>query len=147
MKTFVSPLPLQVDFSSNCSPGLQIIPFQGFIITGGGNSAAVKSEVFNPLSGRSCPLPDLPEVTYGHSHCGNLLCQYKSCLKMNPTGSFSPSPVSLLQRREYPLCWSIPGAGSEVMLLGGDHSPTTTEIVSADGSSTKPSWDLKYKTQ
>jgi len=31
------------------------------------------------------------------------------------------------------------------MLLGGV-SPTTTEIVSADGSSTKPSWDLKYKT-
>jgi len=32
------------------------------------------------------------------------------------------------------------------MLLGGNHAPRTTEIISADGSSTKPSWDLKYET-
>jgi len=33
------------------------------------------------------------------------------------------------------------------MLLGGWDSPTTTEIVSTDGSSSKPSWDLKYNTE
>merc|ERR1712154_574205 len=55
--------------------------------------------------------------------------------------------VSLIQRRVAHLCWSLPGGGGEVMLLGGDYSPTATEIVSADGSSTKTSWDLKYKTQ
>ena len=120
------------------------ISIPGFMITGGPNSYE-KAEVFNPFSGRSCPLPDLPEGTYDHSHCGNLLCGDNSCLKMNPTGSFSPTSVSLLQKRESHLCWSLPGGGGEVMLLGGYYSPTTTEIVSADGSSTKPSGDLEYK--
>ena len=125
-----------------------IIP--GFIITGGWNSAAEKKvELFNPLSGQSCQLPDSPEWMWGHSHCGNLLCHDKSCLKMNSTGSFSPASVSLIQSRYGQLCWSLPGRGGEVMVLGGGfspNSPTTTEIVSADGSSTKPSWDLKYET-
>ena len=112
------------------------------------NSAQLKKvELFNPLSGRSCTLPDLPREMRAPSHCGNLLCMDKSCLKINPTGSFSPASVRLLQYRRDHLCWSLPGGGGEVMLLGGYRSPTTTEIVSADGSSTKPSWDLKYKTQ
>merc|ERR1711988_1805783 len=69
-----------------------------------------------------------------------------SCLKMNSTGSFSPDPVRLLQSREYHLCWSLPGEGGEVMLLGGDDSEQTTEVISSNFKSTKPSWDLKYKT-
>ena len=107
-----------------------------------------KVEIFNPVSRHTCPLPDLPGMGMGrHSQCGNVLCKYKSCLKMNSTGSFSPASVSLQQERMAHLCWSLPGGGGEVMLLGGRWSSTTTEIVSADGSSTKPSWDLKYKTE
>jgi len=120
--------------------------YPGFIITGG-DSLDKKAEVLNPFIGLSCPLPDLAEEMWGHSHCGNLLFRKQSCLKMNPTGSFSPTSVSLLQKRGGHLCWSLPGGGGEVMLLGGEGSPTTTEIVSADGSSTRRSWDLKYKTQ
>jgi len=131
-------------------------PSPGFIITGGENSyertygargrVTEKAEVFNPLSGRSCPLPDLSKGIKNHSHCGNLLCNLQSCLKMNPTGSFSPASVSLLQERMAHICWSLPGGEGEVMLMGGLSSPTTTEIVSADSSSTKPSWDLKFRT-
>merc|ERR1712154_79101 len=54
---------------------------------------------------------------------------------------------SLLQERMAHMCWSLPREGGQVMLLGGSRSTTTTEIVSADGSSTKPSWDLKYETR
>jgi len=32
------------------------------------------------------------------------------------------------------------------MLLGGSKSPTTTEVVSPDGSSSRTSWDLQYDT-
>jgi len=118
----------------------------GFIITGGSSRAAWKKvEIFNPLNRHTCSLPDLPEGMAGHSQCGNLLCYDKSCLKMNPTGSFSPAPVSLLQRRSSHLCWSLPGGGGEVMLLGGGWSVAkTTEVISSNFNSSKPSWDLKY---
>ena len=120
----------------------------GFLITGEGTSAAGKKvELWNPVSRRSCQLPDLPEEKSLHSYCGNLLCHFKSCLKMNSTGSFSPASVSLLENRFGHLCWSLPGVGGEVMLLGGIGSPNTTEVISSNSNSTKPSWNLKYQTQ
>ena len=118
----------------------------GFIITGGGNS----TELWNPSKNRNCPLPDLPEEKSLHSQCGNLLCHFESCLKMNSTGSFLPlpEPFSLLQRRLGHLCWSLPGGGGEVMLLGGSGSPNTTEVISRHFNSTKPgTWDLKDQIQ
>jgi len=119
----------------------------GFIITGGDNSASEKRlEIFNPISRHACPLPYLPKKMLGHSQCGNHLCKDKSCLKMSSRGSFSPVPVSLLQSREAHLCWSLPGGGGDVMLLGGYNSPNTTEVISSNFNSTKPSWNLKYKT-
>merc|ERR1711988_1925291 len=124
------------------------IKVPGFIITGGWNSAAQKKiELWNPVSRRTCPLPDLHEVMVGHSQCGNLLCGQNSCLKMTSTGSFSSAPVSLLQFRDNHLCWSLPGGGGEVMLLGGSKSTEKTEVISSNFNSTKPSWDLKYKTR
>merc|ERR1711988_681028 len=111
----------------------------GFIITGGSGRVSSKVEIFNPVSRRTCPLPNLPEGMYHHSHCGILLCSWKSCLKMNSTGSFSPAPVSLLKNRVDHLCWSLPGGG-------GAWSPKTTEVISSNFNSTKPSWGLKYKT-
>ena len=119
----------------------------GFVITGGDERyPEMKVEVFNPQSGRSCPLPDLPRGMSGHTHC-HLVCLYRSCLQVSSRGSFSPASVRLLHTRYGHLCWSLPGGAGEVMLLGGEYSPTTTEIVSADGSSTRPSWDLQYQTR
>merc|ERR1711988_941271 len=119
----------------------------GFIITGGSGRVSSKVEIFNPVSRRSCPLTDLPEGMYHHSQCGNLLCSEMSCLKMPSTGSFSPAPISLLEFRLGHLCWSLPGGGGEVMLLGGGYSERTTEVISSNFNSTKPSWGLKYKTE
>ena len=124
-----------------CQPRLKTQCQPGFILTGGYNK---KAEVWNPVNQQSCPLPDLPEEMWGHSHCGNLLCLKKSCLKMTSTGSFSPAPVSFLQARYFHLCWSLPGERGEVMLLGVNSS-TTTDVISSNFES-KPSWDLKYKT-
>ena len=55
--------------------------------------------------------------------------------------------VILREERRLHLCWSLPGAGGEVMLLGGSRSPTRTEVVSADGSSSRAGWNLAYRTE
>ena len=99
-----------------------------------------KAELYNPTNGRSCSLPDLPDKRNEHSHCGNLLCSGNSCLKMTGT-SFSRASVRLRESRYGHLCWSLPGG--EVMLLG----PYNTEIVSADGSSSRAGWNLAYRTE
>ena len=126
---------------ATCAPRLETQCQPGFILTGGYNSPhGKKAEVWNPVNQQSCPLPDLPEEMWGHSHCGNLLCRFNSCLRM-----YSPASVSLLQARYFHLCWSLPGGRGEVMLLGGSNSSTTTEVISSNSES-KPSWDLKYKT-
>ena len=130
-----------------CQPRLETQCQPGFILTGGYNSPhGKKAEVWNPVNQQSCPLPDLPEEMWGHSHCGNLLCSGKSCLKMTSTGSFSPAPVSFLQARYFHLCWSLPGERGEVMLLGGSNSTdkrqlqrtTLTTVISSNFES-KPS--------
>ena len=127
----------------------------GFIITGGfpekivGNSV----EVYNPHSGSHCKLPDLPDKRFIHSHCGHLLCggwyssssTWQTCLLFNPTtGQFTTTSVTLRQKREDHLCWG--GEDGDVLLMGGYYSRTTTEIVSADGSTSSDSFTLKYNT-
>ena len=51
----------------------------GLIITGGTSSGS-KVELYNPVSGSSCSLPDLPDFRSGHHQCGDLLCSATSCL-------------------------------------------------------------------
>ena len=55
-------------------------------------------EVYNPLTNKTCQLPDLPDVRVHHSLCGGLLCgggdvgddfSRRSCLLLDPrTGRF-----------------------------------------------------------
>ena len=55
-------------------------------------------EVYNPLTNKTCQLPDLPDVRMYHSLCGGLLCgggddkdvySKSSCLLLDPrTGRF-----------------------------------------------------------
>ena len=51
--------------------------------------------------------------------------------------------VSLVERRDSHLCWGL--QGGEVLLLGGRNSQTTTELISADGTSSKADFDLPFK--
>ena len=119
----------------------------GFIITGGLNTGAQrKAEAFNPLTGRNCPLPDLTQEMNLHSQCGQLICKERSCMKINSMGFSSSASVNLSHRRSKHLCWSQPGG--EVMLLGGEYSPYSSEVISSDGSSTRANrWSLAYKTE
>ena len=126
----------------------------GFLITGGSTTKTVgKSvEVYNPHSGSHCKLSDLPDKRRYHSHCGHLLCggyessTQQSCLLFNPTtGQFTTTSVTLRQKRASHLCWG--GDDGDVLLMGGYYSGTTTELVSADGSTSSNSFTLKYRTE
>ena len=117
---------------------------EGMLITGGrSNSGSV--EAYNPHTKKICKLPDLPDGRFGHTVCGGLLCggkgnQVKSCLKLGPSG-FVKATVSLKQSRSYHLCWNVPEG---VLLLGGRSSPSTTELVSYDGSTSVSKFDLSH---
>ena len=125
----------------------------GFLITGGSPiaTAGYSVEVYNPHSGSHCKLPDLPgDVRFYHSHCGHLLCggysSSTSCLLLNPTtGQFTTTSVTLRQERYGHLCWE--GDEGDVLLMGGEDSGTTTELVSADGSTSSDSFTLEYDTR
>ena len=61
-------------------------------------------EVYNPLTNKTCQLPDLPDVRMYHSLCGGLLCgggddkdvySKRSCLLLDPrTGRFDCTLVN-----------------------------------------------------
>ena len=118
---------------------------EGILITGGYNGRDLKSvEAYNPHNKKICKLPDLPYTDYEHTLCGGLLCggrnSEKSCLKLGPSG-FVKTTVSLKQRRRFHLCWNVPEG---VLLLGGESSPSTTELVLRDGSASVSKFGLTY---
>ena len=127
----------------------------GVIVTGGSpNSSVHKSvEVFNPHTNNSCRLHDLPgEGRFYHSLCRDLLCgggssssTRRSCLKLNSQGVFTNTSVSLEEDRYYHQCWDVEGEG--VLLIGGNNSHRSTELVSPDGSSSTANFTLPYDTR
>ena len=146
-------------------PALGCVPVrkgkeEGMLITGGSNFSCnsvsgffglvsfstqrpqnMKSvEAYNPYIPKICKLSDLPNVRRDHTICGGLLCSEKSCLKLGPSG-FVKTTVSLQQHRTYHLCWNV---REGVLLLGGESSPSTTELVQVDGSSSVSNFDLSY---
>ena len=128
------------------------------IVTGGEGwhkSVGVSVEIFNPHTKHSCRLPDLPgKARHAHSQCGRLICggccsssSLQSCLKLNPlTGAFTPTSVKLLERRHSRLCWDVEGEGGPSLIIGGKHSPSSTELVNSDGLSSSASFNLQYDT-
>ena len=135
---------------------------RGVIVTGGKpeSSVGVSVEVFNPQTNHSCSLLHLPgEVRDSHSLCRELLCgggdysnssssTQRSCLKLNPlTGVFTPTSVTLVEKRWSHLCWDVEGEGGPTLLIGGHSSLRSTELVSSDGSSSSDSFTLQYKRE
>ena len=131
------------------------------MITGGmpNSSVGVKVEVFNVKTKQTCILPDLPgSARLHHTQCGRLLCgglgasdpstESRSCLMPNPlTGAFTPTSVTLREKRQYHLCWDVEGETGPALLMGGDYSPRSTELVSPDGSSSSDNFTLEYDTE
>ena len=112
---------------------------------GGGFATTV--EIYNPKTGRSCKIGDLPVATDTLSLCGNLACggrasQEKSCSRFDGAGTFTALSVTLKQERKEHLCWEL--QSGSVLLLGGYGSPGSTERLSADGTSSEADFNLPY---
>jgi len=125
----------------------------GILIVGGKSSYhssyLSSAEVFQP--GLACSVGDMPEGRSDTSLCHGLVCgghssaSLRSCDKFEANGTFSPTAVTLLQKRRDHLCWGLPSG--EVLLMGGHYSYTTTERVSSDGSSSSADFTLPYSTR
>jgi len=124
---------------------------EGILTVGGYRGSQLSTaEIFNPISGRSCKIGDLPVATNGLSLCGNLACggwgSRKSCSLFDGAGTFTALSVTLREERVYHLCWQL--QSGEVLLLGGGSttgSVSTTERLSADGSSSTADFNLPYE--
>ena len=109
------------------------------------------TEIFNPVTRRTCSVGNLKQARSGHTMCNNIVCggynreTEKSCEKFDGISSFTSLPVRLVKDRNNHLCWGL--KSGDVLLLGGYHSQTTTERVSADGSSSKLAFKLPYKIE
>ena len=113
-------------------------------------SSNKKAELYNPSSGSTCPVQDLHEDRRGHSSCGGLICgggysssSLRSCERISGTEVSPLLSLTLLEKRKNHHCWSLPG--DRVLLLGGDFSPNTTEVV--NGVSSSGSFDLPFRTR
>ena len=109
------------------------------------------AEIFNPMTRRTCSVGNLKQARHMHTICNNMVCggsereALTSCEKFDGISSFTSLPVRLVKARYDHLCWGL--ESGDVLLLGGHHSPTTTERVSADGSSSALDFKLPYKTR
>ena len=125
----------------------------GILTVGGKGGRDFKStaEIFNPISGRSCQIGDIPKATDGLTLCGNIACggwqADKSCSLFDGAGTFTALSVTLREQRAGHLCWQL--QSGEVLLLGGVHQGAwlTTERLAADGSSSTDDFNLPYSIQ
>ena len=100
-------------------------------------------EVFNPYVPKICNMTDMPDSRHDHTVCGGLLCSARTCLKFQSMG-FVKATVTLQQYRLHHHCWNLPEG---VLLLGGQYSPSTTELVLHDGSASVSKFDLSYPAE
>ena len=106
------------------------------------------AEIFKPQARGSCPVGELKQARSGHTMCNNMVCggksnkAEKSCEKFDGISTFTSLPVRLRDSREGHLCWGL--KSGDVLLLGGTFV-TSTERVSADGSSSSNVFELPYE--
>ena len=120
-------------------------------------------EIWNPGSKEGCIL-DKKLLRIGAPICGNLICggfgekdmsfskdkNLQSCLLLDPNTGFIKTDVELKRKRYNHMCWKNKKG---VLLIGGvmsvdkgetDGGFKNTELVSLDGSSSEPGFNLQY---
>ena len=126
------------------------IPIAALIMTGGWDDDELSSvEVYVPSTNTSCSLPSLPVETWGHSQDGLLLCgggfNEEQCLTFHAASGEWVQTHRLSGERRFHSSWQR--EDGTVLLMGGDFSPTSTEIVSDSSAVSTPGFSLKYDTR
>ena len=92
-----------------------------------------------------CTLPDLPDERRRHSMDGHIMCggfgTKTSCL-LYVAGKWTRFRRNLMNSRSHHVSWKRPDG--DVVLLGGEESKKTSEVVT--GSGKQMGFDLKYDT-
>jgi len=116
------------------------------IIISGGNGARTSVEVFNPSDKTGCLLPSLPDERWYHTMDSLELCGGYStrttCITFT-SGQWVTSHA-LTEERWGHTSWST-DAGT--ILMGGDDSGMTTEIISQGVYEGVPWFDMQYNTE
>ena len=117
------------------------------ITAGSGPSKSV--EIYNPATGSSCQLPDLPAERYRHSQDGSLICggtvdlAATSCISWDSRAGSWIKSHDLTQGRDIHVSWET---DSGVYLIGGRYSAMTSELAKPDGT-VRDGFTLKYATR
>ena len=131
------------------------ISISAAILITGGWFTKESAELFTPLDNMTCELPPLPDRRYRHVQSGNMMCgggytgTERSCIRWSTEqGAWVTLPVNLGQEREYSSVWRV--SQDQSLVIMGSYSGAarkTSETVSSDGVSTRPSFNMKYTTR
>merc|ERR1719342_1888528 len=120
------------------------------ILVTGGSGATTSAEVLFTNGSSICELPAMSQSKSVHTQSGLTACggccsdtKGRSCIKFED-GSWTTLTDNLMERREDHSSWITPDG--DILLIGGEYSLTTTEIVYQNGTSIR-SFDLKYDTK
>ena len=121
-------------------------------MTGGLNRNRLSSvEVYHPGTNTSCTLPSLPKKNSHHSQDGLVLCggygseSGRSCNTLNTDTAQWTKTHSLSERRDVHSSWRR--EDGSILIIGGDYSDTSTELVSDSSGVSTPGFTLKYETR
>ena len=122
------------------------------MVSGRYPSAAYTSvEVIFANGTRYCSLPDLPKERYRHTQNGLTICggrRSDNCITLSDDGDGSTQWTqshTLIYTRDDHTSWPL-GDGT-VVLMGGEFSPNTTEIIATGFSSTTEGFPLIHDSR
>jgi hypothetical protein len=118
----------------------------GIILSGGVFETSV--EVFVPSTGLSCSLPALPDYMWDHTMDSLLICGGPSSSTAITCMSFSSgqwiNSNTLVSGKCDHTSWQTEQG---VVLMGGNYSPYTSEIVDTAGGQGGSSFAMQYSTE
>ena len=115
----------------------------------GGDGTSTSAELISTNGSSICELPTIPQSKRYHTQSGLTACggrvsdSERSCIKFE-AGAWKTLTDNLVKKRRGHSSWV--NSNGHILLIGGFHSSTTTEIVYQNGTSIK-SFDLKYNTK
>ena len=112
-------------------------------MVGGNPSKSLKSVEALKIDGTPlCTLPDLPDERKGHTMDNHIMCGGSSCLYY-VAGKWTKYRNDLKFKRSFHVSWRRPDG--EVLLIGGEQSRKTSEMVLSSGH--QKGFNLQHEVQ